>query len=110
MTYKLYLFQVHNMMILYLHTLQSHHHNTSSSHALFLGATSLGLRLFPHTQGFFSKAPNHQQPSSLGSRRLPTAQSMVWLKPLCMCSHPDPTPLCSAKKEIAQQKDQEKSA
>lgn len=51
MTYKLYIFQAHNTMLLYLHTLQSDH-NMSSSPAIFLATTSLGLGLFPHTEGF----------------------------------------------------------
>lgn len=59
---KLHLFQVHNRMIHYLHTLQSDHHNTSGPHIIFLRATSLGLRLSVHTQGSFSEASICRQP------------------------------------------------
>lgn len=50
------------------------HHNMSTSHAIFLAATSLGLGLFPHTRGLFSKAPIHPQPSSL---RIPQASNSM---------------------------------
>lgn len=88
------------------------HHNMSASHAIFLAATSLGLGLFPHTRGLFSKAPIHLQPSSpgipqasnsticgVGSSHLARAAALI-------LSH------CSARKtgEIPQQKNQEKSA
>ena len=59
----------------------------------------------------FPRASLCQQPTSSESHKLPTAQSVVWLQPFCLGSHPVPTTLPSTKRtdrEIAQQRDKEK--